>query len=210
MAMTLNEYQVLAQRTCNTESVIAKLVNGVLGLCGETGECSDLLKKHLYQGHTLDTPHMAKELGDVLWYVAEVATGLGMTLEEMEADGTLELLTKKEKFKLLNEKEKLERFLGGIKDMPELPGALFVIDPRKEKIAVTEAKKLGIPVVAIVDTNCDPDDVDYVIPGNDDAIRAVKLLASVISDAVLEAKQGESMAEAAEEAVVEEAVEVQE
>ena len=131
-------------------------------------------------------------------------------LEEMEADGTLELLTKKEKFKLLNEKEKLERFLGGIKDMPELPGALFVIDPRKEKIAVTEAKKLGIPVVAIVDTNCDPDDVDYVIPGNDDAIRAVKLLASVISDAVLEAKQGESMAEAAEEAVVEEAVEVQE
>jgi hypothetical protein len=129
---------------------------------------------------------------------------------EMEADGTLELLTKKEKFKLLNEKEKLERFLGGIKDMPELPGALFVIDPRKEKIAVTEAKKLGIPVVAIVDTNCDPDDVDYVIPGNDDAIRAVKLLASVISDAVLEAKQGESMAEATEEVVVEEAVEVQE
>ena len=122
-------------------------------------------------------------------------------LAEMEADGTLELLTKK---------EKLERFLGGIKDMPELPGALFVIDPRKEKIAVTEAKKLGIPVVAIVDTNCDPDDVDYVIPGNDDAIRAVKLLASVISDAVLEAKQGESMAEATEEVVVEEAVEVQE
>ena len=131
-------------------------------------------------------------------------------LEVMEAEGTLDLLTKKEKFKLLNEKEKLERFLGGIKDMPELPGALFVIDPRKEKIAVTEAKKLGIPVVAIVDTNCDPDDVDYVIPGNDDAIRAVKLLASVISDAVLEAKQGESNAEAAEEAVVEEAVEVQE
>jgi NTP pyrophosphatase (non-canonical NTP hydrolase) len=85
MAMTLNEHQVLAQRTCNTESVIAKLVNGVLGLCGETGECSDLLKKHLYQGHTLDTPRMAKELGDVLWYVAEVATGLGMTLEEIAA-----------------------------------------------------------------------------------------------------------------------------
>ena len=131
-------------------------------------------------------------------------------LEVMEAEGTLDLLTKKEKFKLLGEKDKLERFLGGIKDMPSLPGALFVIDPRKEKIAVTEAKKLGIPVVAIVDTNCDPDDVDYVIPGNDDAIRAVKLLASVISDAVLEAKQGESNAEAAEEAVVEEAVEVQE
>ena len=122
-------------------------------------------------------------------------------LETMEADGTLDLLTKKEKFKLLGEKEKLERFLGGIKDMPGLPGALFVIDPRKEKIAVTEAKKLGIPVVAIVDTNCDPDDVDYVIPGNDDAIRAVKLLASVISDAVLEAKQGESMSAETEETV---------
>ena len=110
----------------------------------------------------------------------------------------------------MGEKEKLERFLGGIKEMPELPGALFVIDPRKEKIAVTEAKKLGIPVVAIVDTNCDPDDVDYVIPGNDDAIRAVKLLASVISDAVLEAKQGESMAAEAEEVVAEEAEKVEE
>ena len=120
------------------------------------------------------------------------------SLVKMEEDGTLDLLTKKEKFKLLAEKEKLERFLGGIKDMPELPGALFVIDPRKEKIAVTEAKRLGIPVVAIVDTNCDPDEVDYVIPGNDDAIRAVKLLASVIGDAVLEAKQGQSMAEATE------------
>lgn len=129
-------------------------------------------------------------------------------LEKMEAEGTLELLTKKEKFKLLGEKEKLERFLGGIKDMPELPGALFVIDPRKEKIAVTEARKLGIPVVAIVDTNCDPDEIDYVIPGNDDAIRAVKLLTSVVSDAIMEAKQGASMAAAeteAEAAPVEEA-----
>lgn len=117
-------------------------------------------------------------------------------LERMEAEGTLELLTKKERFKLLGEKEKLERFLGGIKDMPELPGAIFVIDPRKEKIAVNEARKLGIPVVAIVDTNCDPDEIDYVIPGNDDAIRAVKLLASVVGDAILEAKQGESMAAA--------------
>lgn len=124
-------------------------------------------------------------------------------LEEMEANGTLDLLTKKEKFKLLGEKEKLERFLGGIKNMPELPGALFVIDPRKEKIAVTEARKLGIPVVAIVDTNCDPDEVDYVIPGNDDAIRAVKLLASVIGDAVVESKQGASMAEAEVEVATE-------
>lgn len=130
------------------------------------------------------------------------------SLAKMEEDGTLDLLTKKEKFKLLAEKEKLERFLGGIKDMPELPGALFVIDPRKEKIAVTEAKRLGIPVVAIVDTNCDPDEVDYVIPGNDDAIRAVKLLASVIGDAVLEAKQGQSMAEATEIDMEAEAAEV--
>lgn len=111
-------------------------------------------------------------------------------LERMEEEGTLDLLTKKEKSILLGEKEKLERFLGGVKNLPELPGAMFVIDPRKEKIAVNEAKKLGIPVVAVVDTNCDPDDIDYVIPGNDDAIRAVKLLASVISDAVNEAKQG--------------------
>ena len=134
------------------------------------------------------------------YYVIEQRIKRLNQLEKMEAEGTLELLTKKEKFKLLGEKEKLEKFLGGIKDMPELPGALFVIDPRKEKIAVTEAKKLGIPVVAIVDTNCDPDEVDYVIPGNDDAIRAVKLLTSVIGDAVLEAKQGASMDDAAEEA----------
>ncbi len=120
-------------------------------------------------------------------------------LERMEAEGTMELLTKKEKSLLLAEKDKLERFLGGIKNMPELPGALFVIDPRKERIAVHEARKLGIPVIAVVDTNCDPDEIDYVIPGNDDAIRAVKLLTSVIADAVVETKQGfeeDDMAEA--------------
>ncbi|MDU5951310.1 MAG: 30S ribosomal protein S2 [Clostridiales bacterium] len=123
-------------------------------------------------------------------------------LEKMEEEGTLELLTKKEKSLLLAEKEKLERYLGGIKNMPELPGAIFVIDPRKEKIAVHEARKLGIPVIAVVDTNCDPDEIDYVIPGNDDAIRAVKLLTSVIADAVVEAKQGfeEDVAEEATEA----------
>ena len=123
-------------------------------------------------------------------------------LEKMEEEGTLELLTKKEKSLLLAEKEKLERYLGGIKNMPELPGAIFVIDPRKEKIAVHEARKLDIPVIAVVDTNCDPDEVDYVIPGNDDAIRAVKLLTSVIADAVVEAKQGfeEDVAEEATEA----------
>ncbi len=119
-------------------------------------------------------------------------------LEKMEENGTMELLTKKEKALLLGEKEKLERFLGGIKNMPELPGAIFVVDPKKEKIAVHEARKLGIPVIGVVDTNCDPDEIDYVIPGNDDAIRAVKLLTSVIADAVVEAKQGAAGAEEAE------------
>ena len=119
-------------------------------------------------------------------------------LEKMEENGTLELLTKKEKALLLGEKDKLERFLGGIKNMPELPGAIFVVDPKKEKIAVHEARKLGIPVVGIVDTNCDPDEIDYVIPGNADAIRAVKLLTSVIADAVVEAKQGAANLEEAE------------
>ena len=101
----------------------------------------------------------------------------------MEKDGTFDLLPKKEVVKLKLEIEKLEKFMGGIKNMKKLPGALFVVDPRKEKIAVAEAKKLGIPVVAIVDTNCDPDDVDYVIPGNDDAIRAVKLIAGCMANA---------------------------
>ena len=112
-------------------------------------------------------------------------------LREMEADGTFDLLPKKEVVKLKLEIEKLDKYLGGIKDMKKLPGALFVVDPRKEKIAVAEAHKLGIPVVAIVDTNCDPDEVDYVIPGNDDAIRAVKLIASTIANAVIEGRQGE-------------------
>ncbi len=117
-------------------------------------------------------------------------------LEKMETDGTFQVLPKKEVAGLLHEKEKLEKFLGGIKEMRTLPGALFIIDPRKERIAVAEARKLGIPIVAIVDTNCDPDEVDYVIPGNDDAIRAVKLLTAKIADAVLEGKQGQDTAEA--------------
>lgn len=114
-------------------------------------------------------------------------------LTKMEEDGTFELLPKKEVIKLKHEAERLEKFLGGIKNMEKLPGALFVVDPRKERIAVKEAKILGIPVVAIVDTNCDPDEVDLVIPGNDDAIRAVKLLTSTVADAVLEGKQGVQM-----------------
>ena len=116
-------------------------------------------------------------------------------IEKMEADGAFAFLPKKEVIKLKAEQEKLEKNLGGIKDMKKLPGALFVVDPRKEHIAILEAQTLGIPVVAIVDTNCDPDEADYPIPGNDDAIRAVKLIASKMADAVLEGKQGEQMAD---------------
>ena len=112
-------------------------------------------------------------------------------LRQMQEDGTFDLLPKKEVIKLNLEIEKLEKFMGGIKDMPEMPGAMFIVDPRKEKIAVAEAKKLGIPVVAIVDTNCDPDEVDYVIPGNDDAIRAVKLIAGAMADAIIEGREGQ-------------------
>jgi len=116
-------------------------------------------------------------------------------LDKMENDGTFDVLPKKEVIKLRSEKEKLEKNLNGIKNMDGLPGAIFIVDPRKEKIAIQEAHILGIPVVAIVDTNCDPEEVDYPIPGNDDAIRAVKLLTSKIADAVIEARQGEQLAE---------------
>ena len=129
-------------------------------------------------------------------------------LETMEEDGTFEVLTKKEVLQLRHEMEKLEKFLGGIKDMKKLPGALFIVDPRKERIAVAEARKLNIPIVAIVDTNCDPDEIDYVIPGNDDAIRAVKLLTGRMADAVIEGRQGQAgEAENAEEAAQAEAAE---
>ena len=121
-------------------------------------------------------------------------------LHAMQEDGTFDLLPKKEVVKLELEIEKLEKYLGGIKEMKKLPGALFIVDPRKEKIAVSEAKKLGIPVVAIVDTNCDPDEIDYVIPGNDDAIRAVKLIAGAMADAIIAARQGTAEAVTGEEA----------
>lgn len=117
-------------------------------------------------------------------------------LEDMEAKGTFDVLPKKEVITLRHEMDRLQKFLGGIKNMNKLPGALFVIDPRKERIAIAEARKLGIPIVAIVDTNCDPDEIDYVIPGNDDAIRAVKLLTAKVADAILEGRQGEQLAEA--------------
>ncbi len=127
-------------------------------------------------------------------------------LKAMETDGTFDKLPKKEVTKLSLEIEKLEKFMGGITEMKKQPAAMFIVDPRKEKIAVLEAKKLGIPIVAIVDTNCDPDEVDYVIPGNDDAIRAVKLIAGAMADAVIEGRQGEQTApEAAPEAEAEEA-----
>ncbi len=124
------------------------------------------------------------------------------SLYDMEENGTFDQLPKKEVIKLKAEREKLEKNLGGIKNMTKLPDAMFVVDPRKEHIAVAEARKLGIPIVGIVDTNCDPDEIDYVIPGNDDAIRAVKLILSAMSSAVLEGHQGESSAAAEETAEV--------
>ena len=120
-------------------------------------------------------------------------------LKTMQTDGTFDMLPKKEVMKHLGEIEKLEKYLGGVKDMKTLPGALFIVDTRKERNAIAEAHKLGIPVVAIADTNCDPDEIDYVIPGNDDAIRAIKLISSIMANAVLEGKQGEQMEDAAKD-----------
>lgn len=117
-------------------------------------------------------------------------------IERMEEDGTFEVLPKKETVELLKEKDRLVKFLGGIKEMKRLPDAMFVIDPRKERIAIAEAHKLNIPIIGMVDTNCDPDEIDYIIPANDDAIRAVKLLTSKMADAILEVKQGEELEEA--------------
>jgi small subunit ribosomal protein S2 len=133
-------------------------------------------------------------------------------LETMQEDGTFEVLPKKEVSGLKNEMEKLEKNLGGIKDMKEMPGVMFVVDPKKERIAILEARKLGIPVVGLVDTNCNPEDVDYAIPGNDDAIRAVKLIADVIANAVIEGRQGEDAETSSMEEVVdsEEATDIEE
>ena len=142
----------------------------------------------------------ARWLGGMLTNFTTIRRRIGRLkqLRTMEEDGTFDLLPKKEVIKLNLEIEKLEKFLGGIKEMSEMPGALFIVDPRKEKIAVAEAKKLGIPIVAIVDTNCDPDDVDYIIPGNDDAIRAVKLISGAMADAIIEGKEGQMGAAAVE------------
>ncbi len=144
-------------------------------------------------------------LGGMLTNFSTIKTRIARLkeLEQMQEDGTFDVLSKKEVAGLLHEKEKLENNIGGIKEMTRIPDVMFIVDPRKERIAIQEAHILGIPVVAIVDTNCDPEEVDYVIPGNDDAIRAVKLIAGKIADAVIEAKQGEQDAveEAAEETV---------
>ena len=144
----------------------------------------------------------ARWLGGMLTNYRTIKTRIARLeqLNRMKEDGTFDLLPKKEVVQLEHEIEKLEKFIGGIKNMGELPKAIFVVDTRKEKIAVAEARNLGIPVVAIVDTNCDPDEIDYVIPGNDDAIRAVKLIAGAMADAVIEGRQGEQLTAAPEEA----------
>ena len=147
----------------------------------------------------------ARWLGGMLTNFATIRKRIARLkqLRTMQEDGTFNLLPKKEVIKLNLEIEKLEKFMGGIKDMKKMPGALVIVDPRKERIAVSEAKKLNIPIVAIVDTNCDPDEVDYVIPGNDDAIRAVKLIANAMANAVIEGREG-TMGAAAESSETEE------
>ena len=147
----------------------------------------------------------ARWLGGMLTNFATIRRRIARLkqLRAMQEDGTFDLLPKKEVIKLNLEIEKLEKFMGGIKDMTGMPGALFIVDPRKERIAVSEAKKLNIPIVAIVDTNCDPDEIDYVIPGNDDAIRAVKLIAGAMANAVIEGREGRMGAAAVEEETAE-------
>ena len=139
----------------------------------------------------------ARWLGGMLTNFRTMRTRIGRLaqLRKMEEDGTFAMLPKKEVIKHQGEIAKLEKYLGGVKEMKKLPGALFIVDPRKERNAIAEAKKLNIPVVAIVDTNCDPDEIDYVIPGNDDAIRAIRLIAAAMANAVIEGRQGESFAE---------------
>lgn len=144
----------------------------------------------------------ARWLGGMLTNFKTIRRRVGRLaqLKTMQEDGTFDMLPKKEVGKLELEIEKLEKFLGGITEMKRVPKAMFIVDPRKERIAVAEALKLGIPIVAIVDTNCDPDEIDYVIPGNDDAIRAVKLIAGAMADAVIEGRQGDDAAAEAEDA----------
>ena len=149
----------------------------------------------------------ARWLGGMLTNFRTMRTRIGRLaqLRKMEEDGTFAMLPKKEVIKHQAEIEKLEKYLGGVKEMKKLPAALFIVDPRKERNAIAEARKLNIPIVAIVDTNCDPDEIDYVIPGNDDAIRAIRLIAATMANAVIEGRQGEDAPEAAEAAETAEA-----
>ena len=148
-------------------------------------------------------------LGGMLtnWKTIQTRIGRLAELRKMQEDGTFEKLPKKETARLVEEMDKLERYLGGIKNMPKLPGAIYIVDLKKERIALAEAKKLEIPVVAIVDTNCDPDEIDYVIPGNDDAIRAIKLITNKLADAIIDVRQVETQGEEGEVELAEEAEE---
>ena len=156
-------------------------------MADEAGRCGEFFVNERWLGGMLTN---YKTISQRIKRLADIKT--------MEEDGTFEKLSKKEVTGLVKEAEKLEKYLGGIKAMKGMPGAMFVVDPKKEKIAIKEARALGIPIVGMCDTNCDPDDVDYVIPANDDAIRAVKLIAGKMADAIIEGKQGESFAEEAQ------------
>ena len=172
--------------------------NGTLLFVGTKKQAQDSIREEATRA---GMPFVnARWLGGMLTNFKTIQTRIKRLndIDKMEATGQFEVLPKKEVIKLKAEREKLEMNIGGIREMKKLPGALFVVDPRKEHIAVTEARILNIPIVAIVDTNCDPDEIDYVIPGNDDAIRAVKLIAGKMADAILEGKQGEQSAEAVE------------
>ncbi|QSX08707.1 30S ribosomal protein S2 [Alkalibacter rhizosphaerae] len=160
---------------------------------GTKKQAQDAIKNHATRSESFYVNH--RWLGGTLTNFETISKRIKRLhkLEEMENDGTFDVLPKKEVIQLKNEREKLEKFLGGIKHMKTLPGALFVVDPRKERIAILEARKLGIPIIGIVDTNCDPDEIDYLIPGNDDAIRAVNLLSEAMANAVLEGRQGVQM-----------------
>ena len=174
------------------------------------------MAEYIYQArngiHIIDLQKTSKKIDEAYKFIKDVRKRIERLnkLEEMENDGTFDVLPKKEVAALKNEKEKLEKNLGGIREMKEMPGAMFVVDPKNERIAVLEAKKLNIPIVGLVDTNCNPEDVDYPIPGNDDAIRAVKLITDVMANAVIEGKQGESFEIENEEQLVEETEEVEE
>ena len=182
---TVNELEI----ACNFISKIASEGGDVL-FVGTKKQASESVKEEALRCNMYYVN--ARWLGGMMTNFKTIRTRVDRLykLNKMKEDGTFDLLPKKEVNKLNLEIEKLEKFLGGIKKMEKLPKALFIVDPKKERIAVLEAKKLGIPIVAIVDTNCDPDEIDYVIPGNDDAIRAVKLITSLISTTIIEAKQG--------------------